>query len=296
MNEILIEAFLVTAESESMAAAAEKLYRSPQSLSKVINNLEEELGCTLFERSVKGIKLTRSGTEYYRFFKKTVQKFEQTLNTIHYIQESMRQNFRIGISPWIDPLGKIREVLLGFMKKNPDTGFEFVLLPNDELQTDIRENRLDAAIICNSQVYGNAETAIEDFAAEDLYLFFPESSGAPDPTSQILFDASFGDWSKQQWNAVSEKLSHRHVDADIRHTAHMPNLISALINVENAAGMAVCDVNFGYMASGRTEYVTMPIQMKSSLALIWNKQNENPLIPEFLTYAKTQYDPENHAC
>ena len=67
----------------------------------------------------------------------------------------------------------------------------------------------------------------------------------------------------------------------------MPNLISALINVENAAGMAVCDINFGYMSSAREEYGSLPIQMESSLALIWNKQNENPLIPEFLAYAKT---------
>ena len=287
MNEILIETFLVTAESKSMAEAAQKLYRSPQSLSKIIDNLEKELGCTLFERSVKGVLLTKAGNEYYHFFKKTTQKFAQTLNTIHYIQESMRQNFRIGISPWIDPLGKIREVLLGFMERNPDTEFEFLLLPNEELQTDIRENRLDAAIICNTQVYGNAQTNIEDFATEDLYLFFPKSIPASDRSSQILFDASFGDWSRQQWNAVSERLSHRHVGAEIRHIAHMPNLISALINVENAAGMAVCDINFGYMSSAREEYGSLPIQMESSLALIWNKQNENPLIPEFLTYAKT---------
>lgn len=49
MNETQISCFLVTAECKSISGAAEKLFRSPQSLSKQITNLEEELDCTLFD-------------------------------------------------------------------------------------------------------------------------------------------------------------------------------------------------------------------------------------------------------
>ena len=44
-----------------MSKAADALYISQQALSRCIAGMEQELGCQLFQRTVKGISLTKEG-------------------------------------------------------------------------------------------------------------------------------------------------------------------------------------------------------------------------------------------
>ena len=53
--------FQTTAREGSITRAAKLLYMTPQGLSKIIKNMENELDCTLIERSPQGIRLTESG-------------------------------------------------------------------------------------------------------------------------------------------------------------------------------------------------------------------------------------------
>jgi len=54
--------YLVTvAECGNITEAAEKLFVSQPSLSVAIHNLEKEMGLVAFERSSKGVVVTRDG-------------------------------------------------------------------------------------------------------------------------------------------------------------------------------------------------------------------------------------------
>ena len=53
--------FQTTAREGSITRAAKLLYMTPQGLSKIIKNMENELDCTLIDRSPQGIRLTESG-------------------------------------------------------------------------------------------------------------------------------------------------------------------------------------------------------------------------------------------
>lgn len=61
MNIKQCEYLCEIAKANSINAAAERLFVSHQSLSKSMRKLEEELDCTLFTRSSKGISLTEDG-------------------------------------------------------------------------------------------------------------------------------------------------------------------------------------------------------------------------------------------
>lgn len=60
-----LEYFVKTADSGSLNKAAERLYTSQPNVSKVIANLEKELGVKLFERNSRGIKMTEHGRMLY---------------------------------------------------------------------------------------------------------------------------------------------------------------------------------------------------------------------------------------
>ena len=58
--------FVKIAESGSFTSASLKLFISQQALSISINNLEKELGVSLFQRSRKGVSLTVDGEYLYQ--------------------------------------------------------------------------------------------------------------------------------------------------------------------------------------------------------------------------------------
>ncbi|AKP67281.1 LysR family transcriptional regulator [Companilactobacillus ginsenosidimutans] len=60
MNTKDLQIFTTTYKSHSFSQAAEKIFMSPQGVSKTITKLEDELGVVLFDRTKQGIKPTNS--------------------------------------------------------------------------------------------------------------------------------------------------------------------------------------------------------------------------------------------
>lgn len=71
----------------SMKAAAEHLFITPQALSSAVKSLEEELGITIFNRSNKGISLTPEGEKFIDFAESTINNYQHLLNEIAHVQE-----------------------------------------------------------------------------------------------------------------------------------------------------------------------------------------------------------------
>lgn len=63
-----IKYFIQVYHDLNITRASKSLFISQQALSKAIVNLEEEIGCPLFERSVSGLNATRYADELYGYF------------------------------------------------------------------------------------------------------------------------------------------------------------------------------------------------------------------------------------
>ena len=59
------EAFVTVVKEGSFSAAAKKLHRTPSAISKLIAQLEDNLGVQLFDRTTRTIKMTEAGELYY---------------------------------------------------------------------------------------------------------------------------------------------------------------------------------------------------------------------------------------
>ncbi|MDO4982404.1 MAG: LysR family transcriptional regulator [Eubacteriales bacterium] len=69
MNTQDIYNFIAVAEAGSMSQAAQRLFMTPQGLSKSIKGLEAELGVVLLMRSSKGVELTKNGEIFLKYSK-----------------------------------------------------------------------------------------------------------------------------------------------------------------------------------------------------------------------------------
>lgn len=64
-----IDYVIAVAECRSISQAAEVLYISQPSLSRYLSNLENELGFSLFVRTINGTELTEAGKIYLKYAK-----------------------------------------------------------------------------------------------------------------------------------------------------------------------------------------------------------------------------------
>ena len=97
MFDEYLKTFICAAECGSFAKAAEALFLSPNAIKKRINSLEESLGFPLFERTLKGIKLTSAGKAFYEDSKKLVQSYNNAAEKAKSISENKSDSVRIGI-------------------------------------------------------------------------------------------------------------------------------------------------------------------------------------------------------
>ncbi len=97
MFDEYLKTFICAAECGSFTKAAEILYLSPNAVKKRINQIEESTGLCLFERTIKGIKLTAAGKSFYDDSRSFVQNYNNAVERAKKIQESGEDVIKIGI-------------------------------------------------------------------------------------------------------------------------------------------------------------------------------------------------------
>lgn len=72
-----VRLFCAVVESGSLLAAADKIALSASAASRVISQLEERLGFTLFDRSGKALTLTEEGADFYRVAMESMRAWQR---------------------------------------------------------------------------------------------------------------------------------------------------------------------------------------------------------------------------
>lgn len=94
-----LETFLCVAEAGSFNKAAERLYISPPAVIKQINLLEENLGVQLFERTHRGLVLTKAGQSLVQDARYIIQYCKDSVTRAKNAMEETQSVIRIGASP-----------------------------------------------------------------------------------------------------------------------------------------------------------------------------------------------------
>ena len=68
-----LEAFVRIANNKSFTLAAKELFITQPTVSAYINNLEEELGVRLFDRTTKEVRLSEEGDSIYLYAKEMLE-------------------------------------------------------------------------------------------------------------------------------------------------------------------------------------------------------------------------------
>lgn len=93
-----LETFIQVADSGSFSKAADELYISPTAVIKQITLFEQELGLQLFERTYRGIKLTKAGASIYGDAKYIIKYSNESLVRANNAMQMGEKIIRIGTS------------------------------------------------------------------------------------------------------------------------------------------------------------------------------------------------------
>jgi DNA-binding transcriptional LysR family regulator len=87
--------FLEVARCGSVTLAAERLHVAPSAVSRQISQLEQELGCQLFERKARGMEPSAAGQRLAAHLQSSSLEAERTLDAMHGLASEHRARVRI---------------------------------------------------------------------------------------------------------------------------------------------------------------------------------------------------------
>ena len=94
-----LETFIKVADAGSFNKAAEQSFITPTAVIKQINLLEAGLGVALFDRTHRGLTLTKAGKSLYRDSKYIIQYCRDSVVRAKNAMQQDEQIIRIGTSP-----------------------------------------------------------------------------------------------------------------------------------------------------------------------------------------------------
>ena len=124
-----LETFLHVADAGSFNKAAEESFITPTAVIKQINSLEESLGVRLFDRSHRGLTLTKAGRSMYQDARYIIQYCRDSVTRAKNAMQEDENIIRIGSSP-MTPAQLLMDLWSRVQALHPDIKFQIVPFEN----------------------------------------------------------------------------------------------------------------------------------------------------------------------
>jgi len=140
--------FIEVARQKSFTRAAETLHVSQSAISKMIKDLEEELGFFLFNRSSRQIQLTDTGETFLLHSQEVVTLFNNLSVEVESAAKLDKGKVVIGLPP-ITGSTRFAQLLGEFKKKYQQIDIALFEYGSKTIELGIQDGSIDIGIICN---------------------------------------------------------------------------------------------------------------------------------------------------
>ncbi|BBH21734.1 putative HTH-type transcriptional regulator YwbI [Paenibacillus baekrokdamisoli] len=138
--------FLEVAKEVSFSKASVKLHLSQPTLSKVVKNLEEEIGMALFDRSTRRMHLTEAGEVVQAQAQMIIQSMENLLSAVADLSQMKTGKFRLGLPPVIGS-SFFPEIIAQFHALHPQIKIELIEEGGKLIERSLLEGNIDLGIV-----------------------------------------------------------------------------------------------------------------------------------------------------
>ncbi|KAB8143132.1 LysR family transcriptional regulator [Chloroflexia bacterium SDU3-3] len=139
-----LRSFVMGVELGSFAMAAERLSRSPSTLSGHLRRLEQQAGAPLFERAGRGLALTAQGEALLGYARRMLALNDEALDALR--GADLRGGVRLGVQEDFAE-GLLAEVLARFGRTHSGVRLEVRVARNADLAARLAAGQLDLALL-----------------------------------------------------------------------------------------------------------------------------------------------------
>ena len=166
-----LETFIHVADAGSFNKAAEEFHITSTAVLKQINTLEAELGVTLFNRTHRGLVLTRAGESIYKDAKYMMEYSRKAIARAKAAMQEESSVVRIGTSP-MTPAQLLTDLWPQIHRHCANVSFQ--LVPYEKLRGCAGFEITREPICCALSIYhplaGKERLTIEDLFGENLMI------------------------------------------------------------------------------------------------------------------------------
>lgn len=167
-NMELYKIFYYVTRSGSISKATEQLYISQPAVSRAIKNLEHAIGCKLFDRSSKGIKLTLEGDILFTHLEKAFNNINAAEYKINEIQNMQHGEVKIGVSDTL-----CQHYLLPFLQKYNHQYPQIKIYVTDpsslQIVNLVKKGSIDFGIV-NLPIEDNELKIVKSYDLQDCFV------------------------------------------------------------------------------------------------------------------------------
>lgn len=138
--------FLEVVKHNSFSKASQQLHLSQPTLSKMIKQLEEELGVVLFDRSTRRMQLTETGETLSRHARLVMQALDHLQSALQDIKELRTGQFAFGMPPVIGA-SFFPRILARFHRQYPGMHIQLVEEGGKQIEQMLLEGKLDLGVV-----------------------------------------------------------------------------------------------------------------------------------------------------
>jgi DNA-binding transcriptional LysR family regulator len=193
-----IAAFVEVAKRQSVTRAAEALFVTQPALTARIQGLERELGCSLFVRTPRGMKLSDAGEAFLPHAARALDALADGRMQVNALERGGAGRLAIGAAPAVSTYvlpqllksfalshprvsvrvrtGHSEEVLELVLREQVDVGLVRALQHRDIVSTPLYEDRLVLVADPSHAFAASGRARVEEIAGEQLILFDRTSS------------------------------------------------------------------------------------------------------------------------
>ncbi len=148
MTILQLKYAITIANSRSFREAASRLFVSQPALSTTIKELEAEIGIQLFERTNKGVRVTKSGEDFINYAKRAVSQYK-IIEERYIDKDKEKSHFSVSMQHYVFAVHAFANVVREYHSQK--YVYAVKETQTDKVLDDVRELKSEVGIISYSQ-------------------------------------------------------------------------------------------------------------------------------------------------
>ena len=149
MNRNQLRYFVAAAEHRSFTKAAEQYYISQTAVTQQIQQLEQSLGCELFDRSTRPVSLTSAGSAFLQDAKAILERMSRAQERVHDAATGLTGTLRVGYVRGYER-SDLSTLMRHFHQKNSNVLISFYRCSTDVLAAGLLHQEYDIVFTWDS--------------------------------------------------------------------------------------------------------------------------------------------------